>query len=105
MRLLLLAAGLSLALAPALAVHAAEKCRDSAGKVIACPKDTKKDGSEVTVASPPPFNRPPPNPTKLSPDRTIPPMATALCQDGFYSNATNQAVACEVHGGVKQWVH
>jgi hypothetical protein len=109
MRQILLFAALSLALAPAASVHAAQartkppaRCKNADGKTIECPK-TNANG-EVTVETP--FSRPGPDRGDLSrsPDATIPPMARALCKDGTYSPAAQPVGACELHGGVSQWV-
>jgi hypothetical protein len=111
MRQFVLAAAVSLALTPASIAWAADppaaQCKDAAGRTVACPTDSRQGSgknSDVTVAAP--FSRPKPDPgdLKRSPDATIPPMASALCQDGTYSRATQRAVACELHGGVAQWV-
>ena len=106
MRRIVLAALVSLALTPAAWAQGAQpqdQCKDADGKPIACPTPSKP---EVTVKAPPHKPTPPPEgPTVKSPDSTIPPMATALCRDGSYSNATQPGASCAIHGGVAQWLH
>lgn len=102
MRRIILAAILSLALAPAaFAESTAAKCIDAAGKPTACPQPPK---GEVNITAPVRTPDEGLSPTLKSPDSTIPPMATALCKDGTYSKSPQPTTACSIHGGVAQWV-
>jgi len=113
MRQIALIAFLLLAVAPAAAVHAADACRDAQGRAIACPRPPAGEAAaatspdptgDVTVQAQPRKPAPPADFTRPGPEWTIPPMATARCMDGTFSNATQRGVACEIHGGVAQWV-
>jgi hypothetical protein len=100
---------LSLGLVPAIQATAADKpaCRDASGQAVSCPEtapNTPKAQDGVTVVAPAAPLQTDPGPVRASPDRTIPPMATALCKDGRYDNSPQPTSACSIHGGVAQWL-